>query len=233
MTQFGRQAEGKDIAAEVVENLLGNLDGTITRAEAHGLGAAFGLSAVIAGGVSLTLWLTGTDLPTALRAGRYIVLSVGVACIVRLMADVLRVGSLASSFLDGLFQLKEQREEARPVPAGPTISISVENESGKSVSFLNYEGEEGQRAVEFARAYLENRTSEAISYPEAEKHYVGRGLVWSRGGTSSAGYPGWQDFRARMIASKLAFEEGNRWRITERGKRALHELVEVADAEGL
>jgi hypothetical protein len=113
---------------------------------------------------------------------------------------------------------REWIEEESPPPAKETIKIEIQD--GNNTKFLHLDNGQVKRAKRFAEKYL--KLAKMSDYPTAEKHYVGSGKIWSNG---KADRQGWQEFRQALIDNRLAFENGNRWHLTESGRRAMMRLT--------
>jgi hypothetical protein len=114
---------------------------------------------------------------------------------------------------------REWIEEESPPPAKETIKIEIQD--GNNTKFLHLDNEQAKRAKLFAGKYL--KVAPMSDYPTAEKHYVGSGKIWNNG---TSGRREWQEFRQALIDNRLAFENGNRWHLTESGRRAMMRLRE-------
>jgi hypothetical protein len=113
---------------------------------------------------------------------------------------------------------REWTEETEPPTAKETIKLELRD--GNYIKFLHFDGEQSERTKLFAAKYL--KIAGMSDYPTAEKHYVGSGKIWSNG---KADRQSWQEFRQALIDNRLAFEQSNRWHLTESGRRAMMRLT--------
>ena len=208
--------------------VIGNVDGRFTTGDVFVALLLFGAFVTMGLMASVIDYATGAPWDTArsylkdlLRWG----LVVGVGY---LTFEALNVVGIVAAFFEA-YNNRDRNGNGK-ADAGPTIHMEVRL-SDSEFKFLSWEGDQAKRAIEFARLYLDLATQE--DYPTAEKFYVGSGKVWSRAQTGASGYPGWQAFKASLIAAELAEGKGRAWVMTDDGVSALRRLVDKARDAGL
>ena len=230
--------EVAEIAAERVRHqhttanrwtVLGNVDGKVTTGDVGVsvlIVVATFVVGVIAAGVDVATGSPWAEAKSYVRDLTRLGIVFGVGY---LAVEIFDLQGWAVVLLDGFWELIRERNTRPKEEPDVVLSWSVQT-SETGFQFLEWKGDDAVRAIAFARRYLEIESSAAVDYPLAEKHYVGSGLVWSRGATD---YGNWQAFKAQLLASGLAVQNGARWELTKAGVAQMRRLDREAREAGL
>lgn len=157
------------------------------------------------------------------------VFNVGSAALVaaRLVVDVLDPAGfiteikLLRKFRRDYGAFCEWRHEQRyghPREVEHTIQVEVKDETG-NLRLFDFDAAQSQRVAEFAHLWLEVRET-------TEKHFVGKGCVWSNG-QGESGRDGWGDFKRELFKNNLAHENSSgTWDFLPAGRRMMYRVAE-------